>query len=568
MTMTIPDVHDYRDEPAIDEAGSEYPPPTAPMSVARQIINEHYTSTDDVVTLHYWHGSFWRWATTRWAEVSDQDIRAQVYHTVEHAFFVNDKGETVAWKPNRYKITDVLDALRAVVMLPDTVTTPSWIGEVRGMPPADQLVAAENGLLHVATRLLYPHTPTYFNQVAVPFAYDHDAPAPRQWQVFMGDLWGDDPECISVLAEFFGYVISGLTNLQKILLLIGPSRGGKGMIARVLSALVGGNHAGPTLASLGTNFGLSPLIGKPLAVISDARLSGNTGPVVERLLSISGEDVLTIDRKYREPWTGTLATRILLISNELPRFGDASGAITGRFLVLQLTRSWLGQEDPNLANRLLGELPGIFNWALDALERLRGRGRFTEPRSSADAVVALQDLVSPIAAFVRDRCARGGDLEVACDSLFSAWKVWAEENGQRQGSAQVFGRDLRAVVPGLRVARPRDGASRQRVYRGISISTTRTNNATDRGPLRTVAAVHDGPRSTPLLTQVTGGDGGGPDGALGSPPTPNLGTCRRCRTTGAVDGRGEPICRNCTEVPPPLTDADLARWDAMAEADR
>ena len=76
----------------------------------------------------------------------------------------------------------------------------------------------------------------------------------------------------------------------------------------MLEALVGhGNHAGPTFASLATNFGLSPLVGKPLAVISDARLGGaNAHQVVERLLTISGEDLLTVDRKYREPWTGQL----------------------------------------------------------------------------------------------------------------------------------------------------------------------------------------------------------------------------------------------------------------------
>ncbi|MGW5470358.1 hypothetical protein [Streptomyces chartreusis] len=57
--------------------------------------------------------------------------------------------------------------------------------------------------------------------------------------------------------------------------MVGPSRSGKGTIARVLKMLVGKeNLAGPTLAGLGTNFGLSTLVGKPLAVISDARLSG------------------------------------------------------------------------------------------------------------------------------------------------------------------------------------------------------------------------------------------------------------------------------------------------------
>jgi putative DNA primase/helicase len=42
---------------------------------------------------------------------------------------------------------------------------------------------------------------------------------------------------------------------------------------------------------------------------------------------LSGEDMLTIDRKYKEPWTGKLPSRILIISNELPQLGDASGAI-------------------------------------------------------------------------------------------------------------------------------------------------------------------------------------------------------------------------------------------------
>src|SRR5439155_10250876 len=174
---------------------------------------------------------------------------------------------------------------------------------------------------------------------------------------------------------------------------IGPTRAGKGVIARVLKALVGrGNHAGPTLASLGTNFGLAPLIGKSLAIVSDARLgTGNVHQVVERLLSISGEDMLTIDIKFREAWTGTLPTRFLVISNELPRFGDASGAIAGRFIVLTMSRSWLGHEDTTLTDKLLEELPGIFGWALDGLAALAAKGRFTEPQSSSDAILTLQD---------------------------------------------------------------------------------------------------------------------------------------------------------------------------------
>jgi len=38
--------------------------------------------------------------------------------------------------------------------------------------------------------------------------------------------------------------------------------------------------------------------------------------VVERLLSISGEDTITVNRKYRDQCTGKLPSRFMIISNE------------------------------------------------------------------------------------------------------------------------------------------------------------------------------------------------------------------------------------------------------------
>jgi putative DNA primase/helicase len=88
-----------------------------------------------------------------------------------------------------------------------------------------------------------------------------------------------------------------------------------------------------------------------------------------------------------------------------------------------------------------------------------------------DAILALQELVSPVAAFVRDLCRRV-PCEVPVDDLWTAWKGWAEDNGHRSGNEQWFGRDLRAVVPGLRVAQHGEGDARLRVYRGIPLVQT------------------------------------------------------------------------------------------------
>jgi putative DNA primase/helicase len=118
---------------------------------------------------------------------------------------------------------------------------------------------------------------------------------------FLTELFGQDHQAITALQDWFGYMLSPDTSQHKIFFIVGPRRSGKGTIARVQTALVGRDSvANPTLASLQTNFGIAPLIGKPVAIITDARLGGRSdqAAITERLLSISGEDALTIDRKH------------------------------------------------------------------------------------------------------------------------------------------------------------------------------------------------------------------------------------------------------------------------------
>jgi putative DNA primase/helicase len=231
------------------------------------------------------------------------------------------------------------------------IDPPSWIGlhAAAETQPA-QMISCSNGLLDLSTRTILDHTPALFNVVTVPFAYDRHVGSPTAWLDFLASIWPDDPESIALLQEYVGYVLSGRTDMQKLGLLIGPTRSGKGTIARILTELLGRGHvAGPTLASLSTNFGLSPLLGKPLAIISDARLGDSPShTVVERLLSITGEDMLTVDRKFRDPWSGKLPTRFVILSNELPKFKDSSGAIANRLVILQMTRSFQGHEDRTL----------------------------------------------------------------------------------------------------------------------------------------------------------------------------------------------------------------------------
>jgi len=229
-----------------------------------------------------------------------------------------------------------------------------------------------------------------------------------------------------------------------------------------------GNVVGPTTSSLAGSFGLQPLIGKSMAIVSDARFHGENVPiVVERLLCISGEDSLAIDRKFLGSVNMKLPTRFVFLTNELPTFRDSSAALAGRFLILRLTKSFYGMEDPGLTARLLSELPGILQWALHGLRRLRTRGRFVMPKSGDEATRELEDLASPVGAFVRECCTVGVGKRVEQNELVSAWRAWCQRQGRdHPGTTAALGKDLKAAVPGIQRRR---GTGLVPFYEGIAL---------------------------------------------------------------------------------------------------
>ncbi len=448
-----------------------------PLPTARRFLAQRYTHAD-CRTLQFSADAFYRWDGPAYRECEPAALRAELYKWLErHRRWVRvgDTEKLSPFQPTKADIELALDAARAVAYTP--ARDPCWLADDPALPDPATLLVARNGILDLGQSggAFRPPTPLLFTTNALDYDMDPAAPEPAGWLAFLDAVWPDDPGSVGLLQEWAGYLLTADTRQQKMLMLIGPKRSGKGTVARVLARMLGlANVCGPTLAGLGTNFGLWPLIGKRLAVISDARLSGRSdlAAVTERLLTISGEDHITIDRKNLPPVTLKLPTRIMLLTNELPRLNDASGALASRFLVLVLRESFYGREDTGLTDRLLTELPGILNWAIAGWHRLRRRGRFVQPAAGQEAIDQLGDLASPVGAFLREWCEVRAGLVIDAPDLFDAWRAWSEEQGDtRPGDARTFGRDLRAAVPGIGAGQRRDEATgeRPRTYKGISL---------------------------------------------------------------------------------------------------
>lgn len=432
------------------EKGTLLPPPHAPIEVARELA----ARLDRPV--RWWRGDYYRWDGTRYVQWRDEAVDNWLYQqTADAVFDAGDEEPPKRWRPSEAKITNVSHALsRGVLYRPSELDPDDSAAQV----------ACANGVYDVGTNQLLPHTAERFNLQSVPFAYDATATAPT-WQAFLNEMVPVDGQ--RFLRQWFGYVLSGRTDLEKIAHLQGPRRSGKGTIATVLEALVGAeNVSSPSIPSLVGTFGEQAFIGKSLAVFSDISWAHRDVVAgVEILKAISGQDTRDVNRKNREVWHGRLGVRFMIIGNDLPRFTDASGAFAGRLVHVQFPKSRAGSEDPTLKPRLLQELPGILNWALEGLRDLTAQGRFTEPRTSEELAAEVRRQQSPIQGFLDDACAfTEAAPPVPIDELHPAYRAWARDAGvEHPLTREHFGRAL--VSAGLAVRRERiNGVRARRVY--------------------------------------------------------------------------------------------------------
>ena len=422
----------------------------------------------------YHGGIYYEWDGRRYREVADLDMSVRTW--------LRTKGQA---QDNR-TLANVLPIVKNLGFSPAMADTslPAWQPHDAlpdPLPDPRNVVAFRNGLLDISDtdRGLIPHTPLWLSTSCLPFNYEPVAVCPR-WLDFLAEVYEGDAGRVGLLQEWSGYLMSQDTGQQKMFLMIGLPRSGKGTIHRVLSDLVGDGATGYRLPLLASQFGLSPLLAKTAAFVPEVELSGRSdkAEISETLKAIVGEDAMCVNRKGLPLLTAKLGVRFTIAANTIPTLWDSSSALGQRMLVVEHRKSFLGREDTTLGDRLRNELPGIAAWALEGLKRLKGRGRFP---SGCDPELtrrlALQS--SPVQVFVSDRLAvskwadpglpglslTDDDVEVRRDRLYEAYQLWATDHDADTSNPTWFARDLRSVLPGVK-----DGwINGKRAYRGIEL---------------------------------------------------------------------------------------------------
>lgn len=311
------------------------------------------------------------------------------------------------------------------------------------------LICLRNGTLDPTTGELLPHSPQHYlcNSVAIHFDASADCPL---WLKTLAEIFEPDADRdlkIQLLQEFIGYCLVADTSIHKFLWLVGGGGNGKSLILSILTALIGkDNISNAQIERFDRAFVRAELQGKLVNISSEMSAEATVSDGYVKQI-VSG-DIIEAERKYQPSFDFKPYARLIAATNTLPRLLDHSDGFFRRAMILRFNRQFACHEqDKSREQKLIAELPGILNWALEGRNRLYERGDFDLPPSCRQELGKYRVDSDPIRQFADDHLEPSADHDqwINAGDLYECYRNWSEDNGCKTLGSPAFKQRLEGI---------------------------------------------------------------------------------------------------------------------------
>jgi putative DNA primase/helicase len=308
------------------------------------------------------------------------------------------------------------------------------------------LLNLQNGTYDLKTGVFKEHRRADFITKISPVVYDREAICPR-FQDFLGAIFdapndsGAAAELALFIQRFFGYTLTGSTREQCFLILHGDGSNGKSTLLNVLRALLGAycKQTKPdTLMQKKFGEGIS----NDVAMLRGARMvtaiETNEGRRLDeaKIKEMTGGDPVTARFLRKEFFEFVPEYKIFLATNHKPEIQGMDNGIWRRVRLVpfnvQFWNAAKGESGPDhlradkeIEAKLLLELPGILNWALQGCADWQSEG-LPAPKTVLKATAEYRAEQDPLETFLADKCYRATDCKITNSDLTSAYEKWAK----------------------------------------------------------------------------------------------------------------------------------------------
>ncbi|MFK5894596.1 MAG: phage/plasmid primase, P4 family [Pseudomonadota bacterium] len=356
------------------------------------------------------------------------------------------------------------------------------------------LLPLSNCVLNLKTMEKESHLHNHKFTWQLPFNYNENdkCPAIIEWLIAATNK---DDDMLKTIQACFYLALTGTSDIQKFLEVVGAGGTGKSTLTRLFEALVGKeNHVTTDLKNLENNrFESAIFYEKKLALIND---SSRYGGEVSMLKAITGGDLIRFEQKNKQQGDSFKADCLIIIaSNEAIQSTDYSSGMTRRRVPIIFNHRVTDEEKEKWRERgglehlMHQELSGLLNWVLelsldDVRNILGGTGYSIQQRHHMVNT-------NKIAEWLEERCVLIEGNEIYTGSkprgpesdydikkkLYPNYLDWCECSGVKPVALQRFGSNLidlceSLTLPVKRLKKDRNG----RKFIGLDI---RNNNHND-----------------------------------------------------------------------------------------
>jgi putative DNA primase/helicase len=317
----------------------------------------------------------------------------------------------------------------------------------------------KSGTLNLRTGELRPHDPADLITKLAPVAYDPSAECPK-FQQFLKETLVDEG-VIQFMKRYAGYTLTGITRERVLAMLWGGGKNGKTTLVELLRDVMG-DYAQNTdvetiLAKKYAGVGNDVAALRGARLVSCAEVENGRRLAESKVKQLTGSDTVTARFLFGEPFDFRPQFKLCLSTNNKPVILGVDDAIWDRIRLVPFSQRFEGSAaDPNLPEKLRGELPGILAWMVDGCREWQEHG-LGEPESVKDATNQYREEMDTLAAFLEDRCVVAPGVSVLAGSLYQKYSMWCDANGERQDPQKRFASLLSAR-----------GFSRERGTRGVA----------------------------------------------------------------------------------------------------
>ena len=307
------------------------------------------------------------------------------------------------------------------------------------------LLAASDMWIDLISGKAVAPNPAKFVSKALSVHYDQAADCPN-FLKFLYDIFERDQELIGFVQRAIGYSLTGSTSEQCLFIMIGDGANGKSTFINVINKLLGlygSTAASQTLIANGGNSigdDLVDLIGARLITVSETEEGQSLAEA--KIKQMTGGDRLKGRPLYGTHIQFNIIGKLWLATNSLPQINNTDHGIWRRIKAIPFIRTFSSEEqDKTLGDKLIQELPGILNWAIEGCLAWQ-EDELQTPQIVEDQVAEYKSAMDSISQFVRDECEQDSNHVYAASKFYQAYRDWCVSAGRKPQSQTAFKRAL------------------------------------------------------------------------------------------------------------------------------